>query len=61
MTPRAKDENGKWQYAQKGCPGAIWGGNNFGDPAYKYCSNDDRYPWWQTCCKWENGACLPGK
>ena len=55
MTGREKDENGKWQYAEKGCPGAIWGGNNFGTPASKYCYNDDRFPWWQTCCTWKWG------
>ena len=37
---------------QRGCQGAIWGS---GDPAEKYCKNDDRFPWWQTCCTWKWG------
>ena len=63
MTPREKDEIGIWQYAQKGCPGAIKGGNDFGKPSKKFCSDDDSYPWWQTCCewKWSEGSqkCVP--
>ena len=38
---------------QSGCRGAIWGS---GDPAEKYCKNDDRFPWWQNCCTWKWGS-----
>ena len=37
----------------RGCQGAIWGS---GDPASKYCKDDDRFPWWQNCCTWKWGS-----
>ena len=37
----------------RGCQGAIWGN---GDPASKYCKDDDRFPWWQNCCTWKWGS-----
>ena len=37
----------------RGCQGAIWGS---GDPASKYCKDDNRFPWWQNCCTWKWGS-----
>ena len=40
----------------KGCRGAV---NLNGSPSKDYCKNDDRYPWFQNCCKWVNDDCVP--
>ena len=50
--------DGKVVIGEKGCPGAIW---SSGGPSTTFCTNDDRYPWWQTCCKWGGygSGCVP--
>ena len=39
-----------------GCTGAVW---SDGTPSKKYCSNDNRFPWWKNCCYWNGSKCLP--
>ena len=48
---------------EKGCPSAVWDG---GAPAKEYCDgNDNKFPWWSTCCTWKWNpdlgidSCLP--
>merc|ERR1712007_18479 len=44
-----------------GCPGARWMNGEFSE---KYCKGKDSdgnegvYPWWSTCCDWENNECI---
>ena len=41
----------------KGCQGAIW--KNSGSPSKWFCeSKYGLYPWWGTCCEWENDKCI---
>ena len=44
----------------RGCPGAVW---SDGRPSSGYCSggNNDKYPWWATCCKFDTkqNKCVP--
>ena len=46
-------ENGNFP---DGCTGAVW---SDGTPSKKYCSNDNRFPWWKKCCYWNGSKCLP--
>ena len=43
---------------EQGCKGAVYSGGN---PSEDYCRNvgeaNNRFPWYQACCKWENGEC----
>ena len=40
----------------KGCHAAVW---RDGSPSKQYCVNDDKFPWWRNCCKWDAGECIP--
>ena len=48
---------------EKGCPSAV---HDDGAPAEEYClGNDNKFPWWSTCCTWKcnpdlgTESCLP--
>ena len=43
-------------HSGKGCSGAVW---KDGRPSKQYCVNDAKFPWWQKCCKWHEGNCIP--
>ena len=43
----------------KGCPGAVFVNGN---PSHAYCTNtasDGHFPWWEGCCEWKEGKCVP--
>ena len=41
----------------RGCPGAVFAS---GSPSSSYCSGaSGKYPWWASCCKFENNKCVP--
>ena len=45
---------------KRGCPGAV---NSHGMPRFELCTNTGfskgRFPWWNACCDWKNGRCVP--
>ena len=47
------NEYPKWGY---GCSGAVY---QDGEPSKLYCTDDDKYPWWKSCCQWNGSSCIP--